>query len=545
MPLLDFPYPILYPSCMQQEVVDFLIIGSGVAGLRAAIELAPYGSVLIVTKDKPTESNTEYAQGGIAVVISDEDEVGIHFEDTFKAGDGLCRGDAVRKLVEEGPERIAELISWGAEFDREGTKLDLTLEAAHSRRRVLHAHGDSTGKELARVLLNKARSFPSVRKYPFAITVDLIMHDGECRGAYVLRDREIISLFARATILATGGAGQLYSRTTNPQVATGDGMAIAFRAGAQLEDMEFIQFHPTSLYSPTAPQFLLSEAMRGEGAILLNSNKQRFMQSYHSLAELAPRDVVSRAIMSEMVTTGSNYVLLDLRHLKKEFVKNRFPGIHATCLQYGIEITEDLIPVSPAAHYIMGGIKTDINGRTSIQGLYAAGEVACTGVHGANRLASNSLLEGLVFGMRTGQAALSSPVKPAAKGPSIFNPASIRDHDEIRHTLRKMMWERVGIIRCASSLGEARERLSEWQVITERDYITRRELELKNMLTIARIIVHAAISRKGSVGAHYRSDFKDRGEAWQQHLAWDRESLEKLGLGTSVPEERTCGRENG
>lgn len=545
MPLLDFPYPILYPSCMQQEVVDFLIIGSGVAGLRAAIELAPYGSVLVVTKDKPTESNTEYAQGGIAVVMSDEDEVGIHFEDTFKAGDGLCREDAVRKLVEEGPERIAELISWGAEFDREGTKLDLTLEAAHSRRRVLHAHGDSTGKELARVLLNKARSFPSVRKYPFAITVDLIMHDGECRGAYVLRDREIISLFARATILATGGAGQLYSRTTNPQVATGDGMAIAFRAGAQLEDMEFIQFHPTSLYSPTAPQFLLSEAMRGEGAILLNSNKQRFMQSYHPLAELAPRDVVSRAIMSEMVTTGSNYVLLDLRHLKKEFVKNRFPGIHATCLQYGIEITEDLIPVSPAAHYIMGGIKTDISGRTSIPGLYAAGEVACTGVHGANRLASNSLLEGLVFGMRTGQAALSSPVKPAAKGPSISNPASIRDHDEIRHTLRKMMWERVGIIRCASSLSEARERLSAWQVITERDYITRRELELKNMLTIARIIVHAAMSRKGSVGAHYRSDFKERGEAWQRHLAWDRESLEKQGSGTSVPEERTCGRENG
>ncbi|HYQ48063.1 MAG TPA: FAD-dependent oxidoreductase, partial [Thermodesulfovibrionales bacterium] len=300
---------------MQQEVVDFLIIGSGVAGLRAAIELAPYGSVLVVTKDKPTESNTEYAQGGIAVVMSDEDEVGIHFEDTLKAGDGLCREEAVKMLVEEGPERIAELISWGAEFDREGTKLALTLEAAHSRRRVLHAHGDSTGKELARVLLNKARSFPSVRKYPFAITVDLIMHDGECRGAYVLRDREIIALFARATILATGGAGQLYSRTTNPQVATGDGMAIAFRAGARLEDMEFIQFHPTSLYSPTAPQFLLSEAMRGEGAVLLNSNRQRFMRGYHPLAELAPRDVVSRAIMSEMIKTGSNYVFLDLRHL--------------------------------------------------------------------------------------------------------------------------------------------------------------------------------------------------------------------------------------
>jgi L-aspartate oxidase len=302
-------------------------------------------------------------------------------------------------------------------------------------------------------------------------------------------------------------------------------MAIAFRAGARLEDMEFIQFHPTSLYSPTAPQFLLSEAMRGEGAVLLNSNRQRFMQGYHPLAELAPRDVVSRAIMSEMVKTGSNYVFLDLRHLGKEFVKNRFPSIHTTCIQYGIEITEDLIPVSPAAHYIMGGVKTDTNGRTSIRGLYAAGEVACTGVHGANRLASNSLLEGLVFGMRTGQAALSSPVRSAPTAPATFSPASIRDHDEIRHILRKIMWERVGIIRCASSLGEVRGRLLEWRVITRRDYVTRRELELKNMLTVSEIIVHAALARKGSVGAHYRSDYKERGERWQEHLSWDRQTI--------------------
>jgi len=510
---------------MRQEIVDFLIIGSGVAGLRAAIELAPYGNVLVVTKDKSTESNTEYAQGGIAAVMSDEDEVGIHFEDTLKAGDGLCKESAVKTLVEEGPERIAELISWGAEFDKEGTKLDLTLEAAHSRRRVLHAQGDSTGKELTRVLLNKARSFPSVRRYPFAITADLIIQNNECNGAYVLRDREMTALYAQTTILATGGGGQLYSRTTNPQVATGDGMAIAFRAGAELEDMEFIQFHPTSLYSPTAPQFLLSEAMRGEGALLLNSNAQRFMQSYHSLAELAPRDIVSRAIISEMIKTNSNYAYLDLRHLRKDFVRGRFPRIHATCLQYGIDITQDLIPVSPAAHYIMGGVKTDADGRTSVKGLFAAGEVACTGVHGANRLASNSLLEGLVFGARTGNAARFSPINPSAQAVTAFNPASIRDHDEIRHALRKLMWERAGIIRCELSLSEAASRLREWSMITERDYSTRRELELKNMLTVAGIIVQAALTRKGSVGAHFRSDFKGRGENWQQHYIWDRNNI--------------------
>ncbi len=510
---------------MRQEIVDFLIIGSGVAGLRAAIELAPYGKVLVVTKDKPTESNTEYAQGGIAAVMSDEDEVGIHFEDTLKAGDGLCNEITVRTLVEEGPERIAELISWGAEFDKEGSKLDLTLEAAHSRRRVLHAHGDSTGKELTRVLLNKARSFPSVRRYPFAITADLIIQDNECHGAYVLRDREMTALYARATILATGGAGQLYSRTTNPQVATGDGMAIAFRAGATLEDMEFVQFHPTSLYCPTAPQFLLSEAMRGEGAVLRNINKETFVEGYHHLAELAPRDIVSRAIISEMVKTNSYHVYLDLRHLCKDFVRNRFPRIYATCLQYGIDITLDLIPVSPAAHYIMGGVKTDADGRTSIKGLFAAGEVACTGVHGANRLASNSLLEGLVFGARTGNAALSSTINPSAQATNSFNPASIRDHDEIRHALRKLMWERVGIIRCAASLSEAASSLLEWSIITERNYGTRRELELKNMLTVAGIIVQAALARKGSVGAHFRSDFKYPGNKWQQHFVWDRSRI--------------------
>lgn len=519
---------------MHAETTDFLIIGSGVAGLRAAIELAPYGSVVVVTKDRPSESCTEYAQGGIAAVMSDEDEVEIHFGDTLKAGDGLCREEAVRTLVEEGPERIMELISWGAEFDREGMKFALTLEAAHSRRRILHAHGDSTGRELERVLLTKVRSLPTVKKYPFALTVDLIVADSECRGALVLREGGLRALFSKATILATGGAGQIYSRTTNPQVATGDGMAIAFRAGAELEDMEFVQFHPTSLFSPAAPQFLLSESMRGEGAVLLNIHSQRFMERYHPMAELAPRDVVSRAIISEMVKTGSNHVLLDLRHMGKDFVKGRFPRIYATCLQYDIDITEDLIPVSPAAHYMMGGVKTNLDGETNIRGLYAAGEVACTGVHGANRLASNSLLEGLVFGARAGLAALKTNVRSGDLPLPDLDSATIKDTEEIKRLLRKIMWEKAGIIRCEESLKTAWRNLAPFREITERHYLTRRELELKNMITVAAIIVEAALAREGSVGAHYRSDRKERGEGWQGHITWDRKS-DAFGKSDAAP----------
>lgn len=515
---------------MEKKIVDFLIIGSGVAGLRAAIELAPHGKVLVVTKDKPSESTTEYAQGGIAVALSDEDEIGIHFDDTLRAGDGLCRKEAVKILVEEGPERIIELISWGAEFDKEGTKLDFTMEAAHSRRRILHAHGDSTGREIVRVLLEKASSFSSIETYPFSFTIDLNIKDGECHGAYILKNKEIILILAKATIMATGGAGQVFSRTTNPPVSTGDGMSVAFRAGAILEDMEFIQFHPTSLYSPLAPQFLLSEAMRGEGAVLRNIHKERFMMDYHPMAELAPRDVVSRAIISEMVKTKSDYVYLDLRHLGKEFLKNRFPRIYSTCLQYNIDITKEMVPVSPAAHYVMGGIKTDTNGASNIKGLYAAGEVACTGVHGANRLASNSLLEGLVFGAKAGKAALNTPINNGQLTMSIkestFNSlrfaecSSIPDHEEIRHELRKLMWERVGIIRCAESLGYAKKRISEWLFIKERMPLTRRELELKNMLFVAQLITEASLLRKGSVGAHYRSDYPEKGEGWQRHIIW-------------------------
>lgn len=505
---------------MKEEFTDFLIIGSGVAGLRAAIELAPHGKVLIVTKDIPTESSTEYAQGGVAVALSDEDEVGIHYEDTLRAGDGLCREEAVKVLVEEGPERILELISWGAEFDKEGTKLSFTMEAAHTKRRILHAHGDSTGRELERVLLNKVRSFDSVKKYPFAFIIDLIVEDGECLGASVLREGERVTIFSRAVILATGGAGQLYERTTNPPVTTGDGMAIAFRAGAILEDMEFVQFHPTSLYIPGAPNFLLSEAMRGEGAILRNINGEVFMKNYHPQAELAPRDIVSRAIISEMVRTKSSFVYLDLTHINGDFIKKRFPRIYSTCLTCGIDITKEKIPVSPAAHYIMGGVKTDIYGRTNLKGLYAAGEVACTGVHGANRLASNSLLEGLVYGARAGRTA-AEEAKGSYNTDAIertIKEVPIPVMKEIRASLRRLMWEKVGIIRCGESLSIAKARLNEWRYILDMDFNSREGLELKNMLTVAKMISEAAIARKGSVGAHYRSDFPRKDEEWKSHI---------------------------
>lgn len=518
---------IMRPSI---KTVDFLVIGGGVAGLRAAIELAPKGSVLVLTKDTISESSTGYAQGGIAVALSDEDEVCIHFEDTMKAGDGLCREDAVRAMVEEGPGYILELISWGAEFDREGSRLSFTMEAAHTRRRILHSHGDSTGKEVERALIKKARTYSTISRYDFAFTLDLIIKDNRCIGATVLRGDSVINIFAKAVILATGGAGQLYSRTTNPMISTGDGIAIAYRAGAQVIDMEFIQFHPTTLYSRGAPQFLLSEAMRGEGAALKNIHGIRFMPEYHEMAELASRDTVTRAIVSEMVKTKSKHVYLDLTHLDKDFVKNRFPQIYATCLQYDIDITEDKVPVCPAAHYIMGGVSTNLHGETSIEGLFAAGEVACTGVHGANRLASNSLLEGLVFGARAGKKAVSylnsTPSVPESAERKIIetdesSPASI-DAEKIRSSLRQIMWKKVGIIRCEKSLTAARGWLRKWGFILDTTFINRREAELRNMLTVSHLITEAALLRKGSVGAHYRSDFTARGEQWERHTAFNK-----------------------
>lgn len=509
------------------EIVDFLVIGGGIAGLRAAVELAPKGTVLVLTKDKITESSTGYAQGGIAVAMSDEDRVSIHYEDTINAGAGLCNQEAVGIMVEEGLDYINELISWGAEFDREGSKLAFTREAAHSRRRILHSRGDSTGKEIERTLIKKIRTYSSISRYDFAYTVDLIVEDNMCMGASILRGNSVINIYAKAVILATGGAGQLFSRTTNPLIVTGDGIAIAYRAGALILDMEFVQFHPTTLYSPGAPQFLLSEAMRGEGAVLKNVHGRLFMSDYHEMAELASRDTVSRAIISEMVKTNARHVFLDLTHLEKNFIKRRFPQIYKTCLQYDIDITEDMVPVCPAAHYIMGGVKTSIDGETSIRGLFAAGEVACTGVHGANRLASNSLLEGLVFGARTGKKAVKfinktvdvSRPKTPRNSPIMHQDvfSSSVDIEKTRSILRQLMWSKVGIIRCKESLGIAKKWFDKKQFILDLPAQNRREFELKNMLTLAGMITNAGFFREGSVGAHYRSDFKKHGSDWKRH----------------------------
>src|SRR5205085_3009795 len=395
------PSKFLMPSVPSET--DFIVVGGGIAGLRAAIGLAEAGRVLVVTKQEVTESNTQYAQGGIAVALSDDDEVELHLQDTIDAGDGLVNVEAARVLVEEGPQRIQELISWGTEFDRSGSRLTFTREGAHSRSRILHAHGDSTGREIGRALIARARTIPHIAFTEFEFTAELCLDNTRVIGVFLLTPdgtRKVV--YANAVLLATGGAGQVFSDTTNPSVATGDGIAMAHHAGAAVSDMEFFQFHPTALSLPGAPRFLLSEALRGEGALLLNSARERFMPRYHPMAELAPRDVVARAIVQEIAAnpTQAAVAYLDLRHLDPAHLRARFPRIYATCKQYGIDITADLVPARPAAHYLMGGVKTDLVGRSTLHGLYAAGEVACTGVHGANRLASNSLLEGLVFGAR-------------------------------------------------------------------------------------------------------------------------------------------------
>ncbi|HEX9860229.1 MAG TPA: L-aspartate oxidase [Nitrospirota bacterium] len=509
---------------------DYIVIGSGVAGLRAAIELSRTGDVLVITKDRLSESSTEYAQGGVAVALSDEDEIGFHFKDTIAAGDGLCDEENVSILVTEGPDRIKELISWGAKFDKEGSRLAFTREAAHSQKRILHAHGDSTGKEIQRALVAKARATKRITKFDFSFTVDLIVRDGAVAGALVLKEREkrLAAIYAKAVVLATGGVGQLFQRTTNPTVATGDGMAIAYRAGATMVDMEFVQFHPTSLFVPLAPQFLLSEAMRGEGGFLVNAHGERFMPRYHEKAELAPRDIVSRAIDSEMRRTRSDHVYLDLRHLGASFLKKRFPRIYSTCLMYDKDITEELIPVSPAAHYMMGGVRTDGMGATDVPGLFAAGEVACTGVHGANRLASNSLLEGIVFGARAGAGAANygsgaktSDAMPEAVSYKGKKPGRM-DLVKARTSLRRLMWSKAGIIRCGKSLAEAVEGLGKLERLEDTVLTTRHELELRNLAVTGRLIALAAEKRQGNAGAHFRSDCKGRGRAWKRHITFKR-----------------------
>ena len=496
--------------------LDFLVVGAGVAGLRAAIELAQAGEVLVIAKNTLHESSSEYAQGGIAVALSDDDEVELHEQDTMAAGDGLCDRSAVHTLVEEGPAAIQQLIDWGAAFDREGLKLSFTQEGAHSRRRILHAHGDSTGREIALTLYRKASSLPNIRFQSYAAITDLLVEEGSVAGAVVYDEQagESHAIAARAVLLATGGLGRVYLETTNPDVATGDGVAMAWRAGAEISDIEFVQFHPTALHVEGAPRFLLSEALRGEGAYLINARGERFMQRYHPLGELAPRDVVSRAIVAEMRATGAPHVFLDLRHRGAIFIRARFPRIYETCLQYGVDLATQPAPVHPAAHYAMGGVRTDLDGRASLPGLFAAGETACTGVHGANRLASNSLLEGAVFGARAGRVmrdcAGRSPGKHQIALPEVMVPCTTEDR------IRRLAWQKCGIIRSGEQLNEAcRELQKDRQEPNPEAALA--EFCLRNMHTVALLIARCALAREESRGAHFRTDYPEKQAAFEKH----------------------------
>ena len=498
--------------------VDYIVVGAGVAGLRAAIALAEAGKVLLLAKQELTESATQYAQGGIAVALSDEDEISLHLQDTISAGDGIVNVDAAHVLVEEGPDRIQELIDWGTQFDRKGTRLTFTREAAHSRDRILHAHGDSTGREIGRALYAKAATLKNISLSEFEFTASLHVDAGRVCGVKLIsRTGELQTVTSSAVLLATGGAGHIYSNTTNPAVATADGVAMAFRAGAEISDMEFVQFHPTALYVKNAPRFLLSEALRGEGAVLRNAELHRFMAKYHEAGELAPRDVVARAIAHELEVCRLKdpVVYLDLTHLKAEHIKARFPRIYETCLKHNVDITVDQVPVRPAAHYLMGGIRTDLQGRSSLPGLYAAGEAACTGVHGANRLASNSLLEGLVFGARAG-IAMREELKQVTKADTgKAEPragAAAPDAERFIQDIQQLMWSKVGIVRSRQGMTEAVQRL---QAATQElpPPTSRRNCEVGNIHTAAQLIARSALARLESRGAHYRTDYPEHEDA--------------------------------
>jgi L-aspartate oxidase len=492
------------------ERMDFLVIGAGIAGLSAAIRLAEAGTVLVVTKEELAESNTAYAQGGIAVAMGGEEDVALHLEDTIAAGDGLVNREAAVVLVEQGPKRVEELLEWGTAFDREDGELLRTREGAHSLSRILHANGDATGREIAVSLLRHVQETPQIELMEWTTSMDLIVENGRVMGATLLDGEGGLRVVkAGAVLLASGGAGQVYSDTTNPAVATGDGIAMAYRAGAAMSDMEFYQFHPTAFSAPGAPRFLLSEALRGEGAFLVNEKGERFMERYHPLLELAPRDVVARAITREGM---DGPVYLDMRHVKKD-LRARFPGISAFLAKYQLELGRDLIPVRPAAHYLMGGVRTDVHGRTSLPGLYAAGEVACTGVHGANRLASNSLLEGLVFGALVAETMVEeqrSGVRAPGSGAAVVAaPDGVTTEAATERwiaELRGLMWKYAGLLRDADGLREAQRGLDALAVTMPRG-LFRRALEARNLHAVAGLIVASALGREESRGAHYRNDF--------------------------------------
>ncbi|MDD2555228.1 MAG: L-aspartate oxidase [Syntrophaceticus sp.] len=510
---------------------DFLIVGSGIAGLVAAYRAKEYGSVMIITKEKAQDSNTEKAQGGIAAAIDSKDSPFLHLEDTLGAGAGFCDTDVVEILVNEGPARVMELVDMGVCFDREGSAWVLGQEGAHSKRRILHA-SDATGWEISKKLIDKCRSDKRITLKEGSFLVDLLRDSrtGRCRGGLFMDSLsgEFSTCHCGTVILATGGAGRLYENTTNPAVATGDGMAAAYRAGAVLMDMEFVQFHPTALSVKGLPRFLISEAVRGEGAFLRNINGERFMLAYHERAELAPRDVVSRAIVTEMRKTGSDHVNLDFSHLDRERFKKRFPNICRTCDQYSVDLSEGLIPVAPAAHYIMGGVAADKDCKTSIPGLYACGEVACNGVHGANRLASNSLLEGLVFGVRAAEHAKGYIEHNFNDGDLQCNiEERVPDWDvswqSVASAVRSLMWDKVGIVRTESDLIQAIAELEKLKEICPAWPTSRRGVEAQNLLTLGLLAARAALMRKESRGGHFREDYPCKDDKqWMRHIILQR-----------------------
>lgn len=502
----------------RDQEVDFLVIGSGIAGIRAGIELASAGRVLLVSKGDAFESSSQYAQGGVAAALGEDDQICLHFQDTLRVGDGLCREHAVRILVEEGLQRIQELIGWGMHFDRNGTKLKLARQSTHSRSRVLRAHGDSTGKEILRALIARAKSLRAIEVKRRALTIDLLTdEDHVCGAMYLdLNTDTFRRVRARGVLLATGGLGQVYQETTNPAFASGDGICLASRKGALLSDMEFIQFHPTVLYAKGAPRFLLPEELRAEGAKLRNIELERFMTRYHEAGELAPPDVVSRSILLEMQRVRSDFVYLDMSGLNAERVKKHIPKIYAACLEHNIDIAADLVPVRPAAHYAIGGVATDLNGATTLKGLYAAGEAAANGVHGANRLASNALLECLVYGARAARAMIKG--SPSFRAPTATPCSDVRtaqslraattpvDYSTLANEVRRIMWERVGIIRHRKHLDEAIRRLDTLSTATS-TCASRQHFEAQNYLEVARLIARCASAREESRGVHYRVDF--------------------------------------
>jgi L-aspartate oxidase len=509
----------------------WIVVGAGIAGLRAALTLASAAEVTLITKEVASESNTHYAQGGIAVAMGGYGDVELHGKDTIDAGDGLVFEPAAKLLVEEGPGRVSELLAWGTNFDREPTDqgagdLMRTREGAHSLPRILHANGDATGREIGRALLLRVSQNPRIHLYERVTTCDLIVRNGRVIGVTALDAKgNAVEFEGSGVLLASGGAGQVYRDTTNPSVATGDGIAMAYRAGAEVADMEFYQFHPTALGLPEAPRFLLSEALRGEGAYLRNSRGERFMQRYHPLLELAPRDVVARAITREGLGESAGEaqpVYLDMRHIGGKNLNARFPGISSFLKKYDLELSRDLIPVIPAAHYLMGGIRTDLSGRTTLPGLYAAGEVACTGVHGANRLASNSLLEGLVFGARAAEAMIRDerPAVPSTQphvAPTQATASgSKQEISQLREHLRNRMWLHAGLLRDEQGLSSIRSELEAMRTQLP-PAATREAAELRNLHTIAELITVSALARKESRGAHARTDFPQHNAGPAQH----------------------------